>query len=255
MSETVVKPVVVTRAEGPDGALSRELKSLGLSVLLWPAVQVNTVRSERLGEALAHIGAFGWIVFASRHAVAAVLERLPAPPAGVRIAAVGQATAQVLRQRGWPVDLVPHEASAAALIGAFAAQWWPRDRGVKILFPASSRALPTIAAGLTQLGAEVTQVDAYRTEGTGLDVAACREWIHNAGVGAVTFASPSAVTELEHALGEADFDRLLTDAIAVTIGQTTAREITARGRAAVVAEDTTLRSLALTTHRLLQTRH
>ena len=126
---------------------------------------------------------------------------------------------------------------------------------MKILFPASSRALPTIAAGLTQLGAEVTQVEAYRTEGAALDVAACRAWIRNAGVGAVTFASPSAVIELEHALGEADFDRLLTDAIAVTIGPTTARELTARGRAAVVAEDTTLRSLALTTHRLLQTRH
>ena len=95
---------------------------------------------------------------------------------------------------------------------------------MKILFPASSRALPTIAAGLTQLGAEVTQVEAYRTEAAALDVADCREWIARAGIGAVTFASPSAVTELERALGEADFDRLLTDAIAVAIGRTTARE-------------------------------
>ncbi len=70
----------------------------------------------------------------------------------------------------------------------------------------------------------------------------------------MTFASPSAVTELEHALGQADFDRLLTDAIAVALGPTTARELAARGRAAVVAEDTTLRSLAHTTLRLLQTR-
>ncbi len=32
---------------------------------------------------------------------------LPSQPAGLQVAAVGQATAQVLRQRGWRVDLVP----------------------------------------------------------------------------------------------------------------------------------------------------
>jgi uroporphyrinogen-III synthase len=251
---TPSKPVVVTRAEGADGPLSRELKSLGLSVLLWPALQTSAANHESLRAALARVHSFNWIVFASRHAVAAVLEQLPKPPPGVRVAAVGNATAQVLRQRGWPVDLVPEEGNAAALIAAFEAQWSERDRGTRVLYPASSRALPTIAAGLSQLGAQVIQVEAYRTEPAALDVAACREWIHRDGVGAVTFASPSAVTELEQALGAEDFGRLLSEAIAVAIGRTTARELTTRGRAAAVAESATLRSLALTTFHLLQTR-
>src|SRR6185437_14794334 len=131
----------------------------------------------------------------------------------------------------------------------FAAQWSPRAAGMRVLYPASSRALPTIAAGLTQLGAEVTQVEAYRTEPAALDVATCREWIHRAGVGAVTFSSPSAVTELEQALGPADFGRLLSEAITVAIGRTTAR-----GLIAAVADNATLRSLAQTTLRLLQMR-
>ena len=248
------RPVVVTRAEGADGPLSRELKSLGLAVLLWPAVRVSAARLDALAAALTRVESFGWIVFASRHAVAAVLEQLPAKPRDLRVAAVGKATAQVLRQRGWPVDLVPDEASAASLIATFAAQLAPRERSVRVLYPASSRALPTIAAGLTQLGADVTQVEAYRTEAAALDVAACREWIRRCGVGAVTFASPSAVTELEQALGEEDFGRLLSAAVAVAIGRTTARELTARGRAAAVADTATLHSLALTTFRLLQTR-
>jgi len=109
-----IKPVVVTRAESSDGPLSRELRSLGLRALLWPAVSVTSADLGPLTAALAAVSSFGWIVFASRHAVAAVLERLPTAPPGVRIAAVGQATAQVLRQRRWPVDLVPEEASAAA---------------------------------------------------------------------------------------------------------------------------------------------
>jgi uroporphyrinogen-III synthase len=246
--------VVVTRAEGADGPLGRELKSLGLSVLLWPAVSVGSASPDALCATLKEVRSFGWIVFASRHAVAAVLGQLVAPPEGVRVAAVGKATAQVLRQRGWPVHLVPDEPSAASLIAAFAAQWSPRDAGVRILYPASSRALPTIAVGLTQLGARVTQVEAYRTEAAPLDVEECRAWIQRAGVGAVTFTSPSAVNELAQALGEEDFGRLLSEAIAVAIGRTTARELTARGRTATVAEAATLRGVALTTFRLLQTR-
>src|SRR6201999_2060695 len=109
------------------------------------------------------------------------------------MAAVGQATAQVLRQRGWPVDLLPSDSNAAALVDAFASEAAldaaPRTAHAagaasrtadahdgnrarpRILYPASSRALPTIAAGLTQLGAEVIQVEAYRTESSNaLDV-------------------------------------------------------------------------------------
>lgn len=247
-------PVVVTRAEGSDGPLSRELRSLGLRVLLWPAVSVGAADPAALESALADLHAFGWIVFASRHAVAAVLERLAAPPGGIRVAAVGKATALTLRQRGWPVHLVPEEPSAAALVAAFAAQWSAADGGVRILYPASSRALPTLAAGLTQLGASVTQVEAYRTESAPLDLTECRAWIARGSIGAVTFASPSAVSELAQALGDGDFGRLLSGAAAVAIGRTTARELTARGHAAVVAESATLHGLALTTLRLLQPR-
>jgi uroporphyrinogen-III synthase len=249
-----IRPVVVTRAEGSDGPLSRELRGMGLQVLSWPAVSTDAADPEALNAALAKLQSYGWLVFASRHAVAAVLDRQPVAPSGVRVAAVGRATAQVLRQRGWPVHLVPEEANAAALIEAFAAQWTPADTGVRILYPASSRALPTIAAGLRQLGAVVTQVEAYRTTAAALDLGKCRDWIARGEIGAVTFASPSAVTELAQALGDEDFERLLTDAAAVAIGRTTARELSSRGHNAVVAESATLHGLAVTTFRVLQTR-
>ena len=249
------KRVVVTRSEANDGPLSSELRNLGLPVLLWPAVTVEMTETGPLEAALADITSFQWIVFASRHAVAAVTDLMATPPAGVRIAAVGQATAQVLRQRGWPVDLLPSEANAAALVDAFATAPAGAVAGARILFPASSRALPTIAAGLKQLGAEVIQVEAYRTESSNaLDVENCRSWIARGSIGAVTFASPSAVGELEHALGKDDFDRLLSSAAAVAIGPTTARALTERGHTPALAESATLQGLAHTTHRLLQTR-
>jgi len=248
------RPVVVTRDESADGPLSRELRSLGLEVLSWPAVSVTPADPEPLKAALADLQSFGWLVFASRHAVAAVLGHVRKAPTGVRIAAVGQATALTLRQRGWPVDLVPEEASSGALVAAFAAQWRGSESGVRVLYPASSRALPTIAAGLKELGAVVVQVEAYRTESAALDVTECRARIARGGLGAVTFASPSAVTELARLLGESDFARLLDEAPPVAIGRTTAAELAARGRNATLAEPATLHGLALTTYRLIQTR-
>jgi uroporphyrinogen-III synthase len=258
LSRSALRPcaraVVVTRAEGSDGPLARELRGMGLEVLLWPAVAVARGDPAALDAVLAEVRSFGWIVFASRNAVAALLARLKDPPAGVRIAAVGRATALTLRERGWPVHLVPEEGNAAALVSAFAAQWSAADAGVRILYPASSRALPTLATGLAQLGARVTQVEAYRTEGARLDLADCRAWIAREGVGAVTFASPSAVSELAHSLGAADFARLLARAAAVAIGRTTALELEHRGYPAVVAESATLHGLAITTLRLLAQR-
>ena len=284
-----VKAVVVTRAEGPDGPLSSELKGLGLQVLLWPAVSTEATETGQLDAELARIRSFDWIVFASRHAVAAVTERVALRPPGLKVAAVGSATAQVLNQRGWTVDLLPDDANAAGLVAAFEARLTEarltearltearltearltdarltdarltEARGVtarapRVLFPASSRALPTIAAGLSQLGAEVVQVEAYRTEPASLDAEECRVLIARGEIGAVTFASPSAVIELERSLGKQDFDRLLETVVAVAIGPTTARELTERGRAPVLAESATLQGLARTTHRLLQTRH
>jgi len=246
------RAVVVTRAESADGPLSSELRRLGLQVLLWPAVSVTAGDTTALEQALRSVERYDWIVFASRNAVAPVIDVLPVRPPGLHVAAVGQSTAQVLKARGWDVDLVPDEANAASLVNAFAAL--PR-KPVRVLYPASSRALPTIAEGLTRLGAQVDQVEAYRTEAASLNVEDCRAWIEKGGVGAVTFASPSAVIELERALGEQDFDRLLSSAAAVAIGPTTARALAERGRTAVVAESATLRGLALATFKLMQTRH
>ncbi|HTX05093.1 MAG TPA: uroporphyrinogen-III synthase [Steroidobacteraceae bacterium] len=239
----VPKPVVVTRAEERDGPLSTELRSLGLAVLVWAAVRVLPTDTARLDEALSRAGSFDWIVFTSRHGVGAVAARLSSPPRNLRTAAVGRATARVLEQHGWPVDLIATEPGAAGLVAAFAASGLAR--GARVLYPASSRALPTLASGLQQLGAQVTTVEAYRTvSAAALDIEDCRSWIAREAVGAVTFASPSAVAELESALGKQDFARLLRMAPAVVIGPTTARALSERGYAFTLAETATLQGLA-----------
>ena len=244
--------VVVTRDEPTDGPLSSQLRQLGLEVLSWPVVRVSAPEdSAPLERALARAAQFDWMVFASRHAVSAVTSRLAASPPGVRIAAVGASTAEALRERGWRTHVVPLEASAVALVAALAPTM---EHGTRVLFPASSRALPTLASGLAQLGAEVTQVEAYRTDGAPLDLKECRATIRRGTIAAVTFTSPSTVAELERSLGAASFKRLLSRCAAIALGATTAQALTARGHACTLAQPASLQGLALTTFRLLQQR-
>ena len=244
------QPVVVTRDEPADGPLACELRRLGLPVLSWPVLRIGAPADLLpLQRSLASLAGFDWIVFASQHAVAAVTAGSAAPLA--RVAAVGERTAQALHVAGWPVHVVP-EASAGAegLLAALADHVRPGER---VLLPASSRALPALAAGLRQLGARVEQVTAYEVLPGSLDAQALAQ-VDRDAVGAVTFTSPSAVQELDQLLGRQRFDRLLRAASAVTLGATTARALAARGYESVLAQPADLAGLARTTQLLMQTR-
>lgn len=245
-------PVVVTRDEPGDGPLSRELRGLGLTVLSWPSVRVlPTADAAALNTALRQLSDYQWIVFTSRHAVTAVVEQLAAAPAGVRVAAVGDSTAQALREAGWTPHQVPEQHNAAGLVAALSSQV---SAGSRVLYPASSRALPTLVAGLTQLGCEVTQVEAYQTLPAALDRAMCRDWVARRAIGAVTFTSPSAVEELNQALGNDCFEQLLCSSPAVSLGATTGRALAARGFSSVLASPATLSGLARAASALIQLR-
>lgn len=249
MSGGPIRPVVVTRTEPRGGGLCGELEQLGLAVLHWPVIGIEWTDPSEWDAQRRAAQTFDWIVFTSAHAVEAVTEALPRAPAGVRIAAVGPATAATLGERGWPVDLLAPESGAEGLVHALGKAG---IHGRRILYPASTRARATLPEGLARLGAEVVRFTAYRTVAAPFDVDACRSWIARRALGAVTFASPSAVVELERALGDEDFQRLLAAAPAVVIGPTTARALQARAVTPVVAATHTVRALALACHALLR---
>jgi uroporphyrinogen-III synthase len=244
--------VVVTRDEPADGPLSRELGALGLPVLSWPVLHIGPAADPGAFEqALQQLDEFEWLVFASQHAVAAVVQRVPAPPAALKVAAVGARTAQALTAAGWPVAVVPAQETAQGLVAALRPQLSP---GARVLFPAGSRSLPTLNQGLTALGAVVTQVTCYTTQSAALDLPDCRDWVRRRAVGAVTFTSPSAVDELERALGRGSFEALLDSATAITLGATTGRTLASRGFPSVLAMPATLIGMAQTTYKLLRMR-
>ena len=176
--------MLVTR-ERP-GDLAVKLVARGATVIHVPLIAIAepTDGGAALQDALSRLAEFDWLVVTSpagseRVAAAATAET------GVRLAAVGTATARVLESRtGRPVDLIPAVQRAQDLASAFVAQ---AESPQRVLIAQADIAAPTFADELRRAGHEVTVVTAYRT----VTVEADRTAIDDAD--AVVFASGSAV--------------------------------------------------------------
>jgi len=202
--------VLVTR-ERP-GELAEMLRARGATVIHVPLVAVTDPSDGggALRDALAGLREFDWLVVTS----AAGAERVGSAVAevsGVRLAAVGTATARELEScAGRPVDLVPAVQRADALVAAFAER---EPSPQRVLIAQADIAAPTLADGLRAAGHEVTVVTAYRTVAPAPDRAAR---VAAAGADAVLFASGSAVENWYRRLGTD------TPSVVVAIGPTTA---------------------------------
>src|SRR5581483_9519042 len=122
---------------------------------------------ESLDEACARAGSFHWIVFSSTNAVDAFVERLLLTPQdlralhGVKLCAVGGATASRLAHFGLKVDLTPAEYRAEALLQAISEG--ADITGLEILLPHGDIGRELLADELRKRGANVTEAIAYRT--------------------------------------------------------------------------------------------
>ena len=152
--------VVITR-ERP-GELGAMLARRGAVVVHVPLIEVVEPADggRALNGALAALDDYDWLIVTSP----AGAERVGAAArssAGVRLAAVGTATAQVLeRESGRRVDLVPDVQRAEALAERFVAE---SPSGRRILIAQADIAAPTLADTLRLAGHRVTTVTAYRT--------------------------------------------------------------------------------------------
>ncbi len=235
--------VVVTRAEAAGGPLGAKLAAHGAVVRHWPVVRILPPADPGpLEKALASLARYDWIVFSSPRAVDAVTGHVDRFPDGLRVAAVGDSTAESLRAATWPVDVTPKQFGGEGLVAAFAEH--DVAHGARILFPAGSIARSTIPDGLTGLGAQVDRVVAYETTPSSLDKRVCVGDIESGCVDAVTFASPSTVAGLRRVLGRDTFARILEQIPAVAIGPTTAAALERTGVSpAAVAHPSTLDGL------------
>ncbi len=234
--------VVATTRDGQAAdPLVAGLERVGATVLVWPTMAFEgPADGAPLERALADLSTWDWVVVTSARGVYAVADRLEAPPDRPAVAAVGAATAEAARSRGWSVDTVGDGHGAAGVVEALA-----RSRqlaGARVLFPAASGAAGTLEEGLARAGARVHRVEAYRTVATPPDAVRVHADLAR-GVDAVTFASPSAVASLAAALDH-DLGAALQGSPCVAIGPTTSAALRRAGVAdPVVAADSSLVAL------------
>lgn len=252
----VGRRVAVTRSQRGDDALASRLRELGAEVVAVPSIATAPPESfEELDRALRQLSTFDWIAFASAVAVEATLARLtrlglPRPGAKIRIAAVGAATAERLRELLRSPDLVPAEASGAALGAALGAQ----AVGKRVLVPRAAEGRTELVEGLAAAGAEVWAAPCYRTVAASPEtIAPLGRLLERGELDAVAFASPSAVRSVVAGLGPRA--RLLGRCALAVIGPTTAAALLEFGlQASVTAERATGRHLAEAIARYLASR-
>ena len=105
--------VVVTRPRAAADALAAALEREGARVIVFPALAIEDLpASPELAALLSDLSRFRLAIFVSAHAVEkglAAVARFGPWPSGLAVAAIGDATAQALRNSGFSGVISPHD--------------------------------------------------------------------------------------------------------------------------------------------------
>ncbi|MDF2500360.1 MAG: uroporphyrin-III C-methyltransferase [Anaerosporomusa subterranea] len=241
------KTVLVTRAREQASMLTERLESLGARCYEAPAIKVVPPESyEPLDHSISHIGEYQWLILTSVNGVDAFFNRLHLQQLdaralnGVKVVAIGAATAARLKEHGVYADLIPVEFRAEGILHAIAPLVKP---GMRILIPRALIARDILPEKLQDLGAAVDVVPAYRTVTGEADRERVQKLLSRGEIDLVTFTSSSTVINLLTLLGEGGAE-LLNSATVACIGPVTAT--TCRDNAIrrdIIAEEFTVAGL------------
>ncbi len=190
--------IVVTRTRKQAGELSRRLQALGADILELPTIRIEPPTDLRaFAELVQDAHGYDWIIFTSPNGVDAFFDLFyklyddAREIGGARIAAIGPATAQRVRDFRLKVDLQPEEFVAEAIVKEF-----KKEGGVenlRILLARAEQARDVLPKELSKLGAIVDEGFAYRTVGETRDLTGARQRLLEEGADLITFTSSSTV--------------------------------------------------------------
>ena len=198
--------VVVTRATHQALALTERLRELGAEVIEMPATQIARLDLAPLRSAIAGLSRYQWLILTSQNAVSIFWEQLLGEGkdaralAGLRIAAVGPATAGALLEHGITVDVIPKRFVAEGLLEML------RERddlsGKRVLYVTAEGAREVLPQGLREMGAHLDVIEAYRSIPDGEGAERLARAIESGKLDLATFTSGSAVRGYVDAIGE-----------------------------------------------------
>jgi len=171
---------------------------LGAHVIELPTIRIEPPSDLReFGELVQDAHIYDWIVFTSANGVEAFFDIFfklyddAREIGGARIAAIGPATAQRVKDFHLHVDLQPKEFVAEEVVREFKKQG--SIENLKILLVRAEKARNVLPKELSSLGALVDEALAYRTVPETSDTSGARQQLAKNGADLITFTSSSTV--------------------------------------------------------------
>jgi uroporphyrinogen III methyltransferase/synthase len=219
--------IVVTRSREQASALSARLEELGAEVWEFPTIEIaSPVDWTAFDAALDSLNQFQWIIFTSVNGVRAFFERLRNRQMdvrnlyGIKICAIGPKTRECLEKYGLNIEYVPEEYVAEAVVAGL------KDKivkGDKVLLPRADIARKVLADSLKELGAEVTEVIAYRTVKSRFGEQNLTQMLKELQITMVTFTSSSTVKNFVDGIASNQLHELMAGVTVACIGPITAQ--------------------------------
>ncbi len=217
------KRVLVTRAAHQAGKLSEGLRALGAEPVEVPVLEIQPPENlKALDEVFFSLGNYDWLILTSANTVRALVDRASCLNAmllnlpGLKVAAVGDATASAACAAGFQVSFVPVSYVAESLIDGLKGS----AAGEKILLIRAEVSRDVIPDALRAAGAIVDVVDAYRNVMPEAAPEQLREAVASR-LDAATFTSSSSVTHLFAAARAAGLPWPFAGVPAISIGPIT----------------------------------
>ncbi len=232
------RTVVITRARLQAEEFVIELERYGARVLVCPTIEIAEPESfERLDEAINHLYGYDWLVFTSVNGVDHFLRRFQATGHELdeidelKVCAIGEATADRLRDEHVHVDVVPHEFKAEGVFNALIQFVGGQEalRGLNFLIPRAAVARDFLPRALEKAGARVDVVTAYRTVlPDSVDRGRVTAMLAG-GADCIAFTSSSTVRNLAQLFDTHDLSTVLKGVTVACIGDVSAQTAAEHG--------------------------
>jgi len=218
--------IVVTRPAAQSADFIERLQALGAAVLVFPAIEVRKEPDLRtLHDAFEHLADYQWLIFTSRNGAEIFCDELLARGRdmrclqGLKLCAIGPATADCLRARGLIADIVPGDYRAEGLLKALKGRV---QAGDTVLLPRAAGSRDILPEGLAALGARVDEIITYQSRPPGGAPAEALAEIQTGSIDLITFTSSSTVTGFAALVGAQNMPAIAGRIPAACIGPITA---------------------------------
>ena len=227
------KKILITRAREQSGEFAARLNQLGAEVVEFPTIEIVPPSNwEALDQAIDRITSYDWMIFTSANGVHFFFQRLKEKKktrhslSGIKICAIGPATAKQLKGEGIRVDFIPKKFIAEAILHGFKKMG---VEGNRILLARAKEARDVLPIGLRKMGTEVDVIEVYRTIKPRGGARRIRKLLEEKNIDMITFTSSSTVTHFVELLKGTDLKKMLKDIAIACIGPITAQTATERG--------------------------